>query len=167
MANRAKAFEKRFASDWERTVQDSLCYRLLDVMSGYKAISNAGDYICFKSPSCFIIDCKSTEQNTFSVNFRQYDQMVKYMNIPGLHCGVIIWFINHDKCVWVPIETFVKLKADDKKSFNVKMIGSDEYFHIEIPSKKIRTYLSSDYENMVEYYRGKDYVTSRRKQIDE
>ena len=63
MANRAKAFEKRLASDWERTVQDSLCYRLLDVMSGYKAISNAGDYICFKSPSCFIIDCKSTEQN--------------------------------------------------------------------------------------------------------
>lgn len=48
MANRGKEFEKRFADDWRESVPGSLCYRLYDVTMGYKAIANAGDFICYK-----------------------------------------------------------------------------------------------------------------------
>ena len=91
MANRGKQFEDRFKKDWQETVSDSMIYRLYDTTAGFKAIANAGDFICYKYPSCFIIDCKSKEGNTLPFSdLRQYDKMLEYKNIPGLHVGFIV-----------------------------------------------------------------------------
>ena len=55
--------------------------------------------------------------------------------------------------VYVPIETFIKLVEDNKKSFNIKMLDSDEYPHIVINStiKRVYPYLDfKDFTKVVE-----------------
>ena len=146
MASRGKEFEKRFADDWRESVPGSLCYSLYDVTMGYKAIANAGDFICYKWPCCYIIDCKSKEGNTLPFSdLRQYDLMLTYKGIEGLLVGFIVWFIDHDRVLWIPIETMEKIKLEGLKSFNINKMSHDDYFYLEIPSRKLKTYMKSDY----------------------
>ncbi len=58
--------------------------------------------------------------------------------------------IDHEKVLYVPIETFIKLKEEDKKSYNIKMLGDENYPAYEIPSTKKRTFLTSDYSVLEE-----------------
>lgn len=88
MANRGKQFETKFRDDWLESVPGSFCYRINDQMSGYVNIGNISDFICYRYPYCFIIDCKVKEGNTVPFSdLRQYERMLSYVGIPGLHLG--------------------------------------------------------------------------------
>lgn len=154
MANRGKQFEQKFREQWAETVSDSMCYRLFDTTAGFKGIGNVGDFICYKYPNVYLIDCKSSQGNTLNFSMvRQYDLMIQYANITGVKVGIIWWAIDHDKVLWVPIETFEQLKKEDKKSFNIKMVG--EYECLELPSKKLRAFMETDYSVLIDYYKEK------------
>ncbi len=57
-------------------------------MSGYVNIGNISDFICYKYPYCFIIDCKVKEGNTIPFSdLRQYERMLSYAGVSGLHLG--------------------------------------------------------------------------------
>lgn len=91
MASRGKKFEDRFRADWQESVPDSLCYRLYDTMGGFKSIANVCDFICYKYPNIFLIDCKSIQGNTLPFSdLRQYNQMLEYKNIKGIHIGFVV-----------------------------------------------------------------------------
>jgi len=123
-------------------------------MSGYMGSSNPCDFITYIKPDIFLIECKKHEGNTFPFSaFRQYEKLLEYKNISGLHAGVVLWFSDHDKVLWVPIETFEQLKKEDKKSFNIKMVG--EYKCLELPSKKLRAFMETDYSVLIDYYKEK------------
>lgn len=149
--DRAKKFEAIVKSDWEQTV-GTWIYRLYDVMNGNKSCRNISDFIAFKKPLLYVLEVKSTQENTFSCKFRQYEDLVELYNkhIDGIEIGVIIWFVSHGKVVYVPIETFMKLVADNKKSFNIKMLRSTEYPHIVIDTEIKRVYPKLDFTNFVE-----------------
>ena len=153
--NRGKAFESRFRLQWQETVPDSFIYRLNDQVSGYKGTSrNVSDFICYKKPIIYLIECKSHEGNTFPLaTLRQYDELIQYDDIPGVEPGVILWMVDHDKVLWIPISTFKRLKDENKKSFNIKMIN--EYKCLELPSKKLRTFMSTNYSALIDYYKEK------------
>ena len=53
--------------------------------------------------------------------------------------------IDHDVVLYIPVSTFYKLYKDDKKSFNIKMIGDVRYKSFVIPTKKLRTFLECDF----------------------
>lgn len=150
--NRGKQFEKRFLEDWIRTVPNSSIDRIYDSVSGFKAVSNISDFIAYKKPNIFYLECKSHLGNTFPIaNLTQYEKLKKKVGIPGVRAGVVLWFIEHPATVlYIPISTFTKLIADGKKSFNVKMIGSDEYPSILIPSKQLRVFCESDYQVLLD-----------------
>lgn len=145
--NRGKNFENQFKKCWKNSFPSSFVYRLNDQMSGYKISSrNICDFICFNGGILYLIECKSHTGNTFPiVNLTQYEKLKGKIGIPGVRAGVVIWFIDHKKVAYVPISTFVKLKEDGKKSFNIKMLGSEEYFSLEIPGKVKRLFIDSDY----------------------
>ena len=148
--NRGKQFEEKFKRDWLLTVPNSLCYRLYDVTNGYKSIVNACDFICYKQPFIYLIDCKSTQGNILPFNdIRQFEQMCKYYPIEGVKIGVMWWSIKNDKVVWIPISTLIQLKKDDKKSFNIKMLADNTYYALNIPSYKKRVFLDSDYSYLI------------------
>lgn len=143
--NYGKAFEAKLKEDFLK-VEGATIDRLYDPTSGFHGIKNISDYIGYIFPSIYYIECKSHNGNTFPLgNLTQYDKLKEKIGIHGVRAGVVIWFIDHKKVVYVPISTFVKLKEDGKKSFNIKMLGSDEYFSLEIPGKVKRLFIDSDY----------------------
>ena len=152
--SRGKQFEDRFKRNWEDSVPDSICYRLYDTMGGFKSISNVGDFICYKYPYIYLIDCKSIQGNTLPFSdLRQYDQMTRYVNITGVNVGFIVWFIDHDDVLWIPIETMMKIKEEGLKSFNINKMSPENYFFLSIPSKKLRTFMDSNYLWLTNYYK--------------
>ena len=98
--NRGKQFEDKFKHDWLLTVPGSMCYRLYDTTSGYKAISNVGDFICYKYPFVYLIDCKSTQGNTLSFNdIRQFEKMWFLAQLSGFwqkrkrNAVSVVWYV--------------------------------------------------------------------------
>ena len=153
--NRGKDFEQKFKEDWIRTIPDSSIDRIYDSVSGYKTISNISDFIGFKQPNIFYLECKSTNENTFNfAKLTQYDKLVEKVGIPGVRAGVIIWFIQHDKVLYVPISTIKKMKEDGLKSVNIRTIFDSEYKFYNIPSQKLRVYMESDYSCLLETQEG-------------
>lgn len=147
MDNKGKLFEKQFKSDWTRSFPEGFLLRLPDQQSGYFGTSrNLCDFIAFTNSCLFLMECKSIKRNTFPLrNLTQYEKLLAKKDIKGARTGAIIWFIDHDKVVFVPIKTFEQCFKEGLKSINVKMIGDKNYFIIDIPSKKKRTFLESDY----------------------
>lgn len=143
--NRGKEFEAKFKSDFLK-IKGSTIDRLTDTMNGYKYISNISDYIGYVYPNIYYLECKSHLGNTFPLsNLTQYSKLVEKVGIPGVRVGVVIWFIEHDQVIYVPISTIIKLKKDGKKSVNIRTIFDEGYKVINIPSEKRRVFLDSDY----------------------
>lgn len=153
--NRGKDFEKKFKEDWIRTMPDSSIDRIYDVVSGKKTIKNVSDFIGFKKPNIFYLECKSTNENTFNfAKLTQYDKLVKKVGIPGVRAGVVLWFIKHDRVLYVPISTVTKMKEDGLKSVNIRMIDGSGYKFYDIPSVKLRVFLESDYSCLLNTLEG-------------
>ncbi len=145
--NYGKKFETVFASNWKKAFPGTLVERLQDNMSGYYGVSNPCDFICFPGKHLFMLEVKSHYGNTLPWDsFRQADKLVKYIGMPNVIAGAIIWFIDHDRVIFVPIETCKKMKEDGQKSININKL--DNYKYLEIPSVKKRVFLESDYTVM-------------------
>ena len=113
------------------------------------------DFIGYKYPLFYILECKSIKGNTFPLsNLTQYDKLISYSGHEGIRVGVVLWMIDHDTVFYIPVSTFKKLKEDNKKSFSIKYKGEDDYPHIIIPSVKKRTFLHSDYSCLLELPEG-------------
>ena len=127
-------------------------------MSGYMGQRNVGDFICYKYPLMFIIDCKSIQGNTLPFSdLRQYDQMLEYKNIKGVRIGFVVWFVDHDKVLWIPVQTMEKIQKEGLKSYNIrKMFDNDDYPVLEIPSYKLRTFMKSNYSELINYGKSTD-----------
>lgn len=146
MQSKGKQFEKKFKDDFIRTLPNCSIDRLYDSVSGFKSISNISDFICYSYPNIFYCELKSHLGNTFPlVNLTQYDKLTAKVGIKGVRAGVIIWFVEHDRVIYVPISTITKLKEDGKKSVNINTIEKDGYRILNIPSVKKRVFLDSDY----------------------
>ena len=154
MQNYGKQFEKKFASDVIKVPGVSVD-RILDVTYGYKSISNVSDFIVYKYPEIFYMEIKSIHGNTFPLtNLTQYEKLLRKKGIKGVNAGVTIWFIDHQRVVYVPITTFERLKDEGAKSLNIRTLDLSEYGVIEVPSIKKRVFLDSDYSVI---FKGTDY----------
>lgn len=143
--NYGKKWEQKVKEDFQK-IPNATIDRLYDVTTGYKALKNISDFIGYVFPNIFYLEAKSCKGNTFPLsNLTQYDKLVTKVGIPGVRSGAVIWFIDHDVCLYVPISTVTKLKQDDKKSVNIKMINGDEYNIKVVPSIKRRVFLDCDY----------------------
>ena len=143
--NYGKQFEQKFKEDFLK-VPNATLDRLYDTTFGYKSISQICDFIGYIEPNIFYLECKSTQGNTFAISkLTQYDKLKEKVGIQGVRTGVIIWFYDHSKVIYAPISTITTLIADGKKSINIKMLGEKLYNLIEVPSKKKRVFLDSDY----------------------
>ena len=82
-------------------------------------------------------------------NLTQYDKLIKKDGIKGVIAGVFIWFYEKDKVLFVPIGVCRQMMEDGEKSVNCKKFCENSYKKsyniIDIPSKKKRTFMESDY----------------------
>jgi hypothetical protein len=143
--NRGKAFEQKLKEDFSK-ISGAYIYRVPDQLGGLKGQIGICDFIGFCYPSIFFLEAKTILGNTFPItNFTQFDKLMSIPDVRGVHRGVVMRFQTHDTVVYVPLTTFVKLKQDNKKSFNIKYIDSKEYECLVIPSVKKRVFMDSDY----------------------
>ena len=152
--NRGKQFEQKLKEDFSK-LPGAYIYRVPDQLGGLKGQTGICDFIGYKHPKIFFLEAKTILGNTFPLtNFTQFDKLMSIPNHEGIHRGVMIWFQTHDTVVYVPLTTFMKLKQDNKKSFNIKYVDSKEYECLVIPSVKKRVFMDSDYSvllNLPEY----------------
>lgn len=149
MTNRGKAFEQKVKEDLKK-IPEAVIERLPDQMSGMYGSRNVSDFIFYKYPNLYFIECKTTNENTFPFsNLSQFDELIKRSGKPGVRSGVILWFVKHSKVVYIPVKTIEKMKEDNLKSINIKhVINNHDYRLFEVPSVKKRVFLDSDYESI-------------------
>lgn len=152
--NKGKKFELKVREDLKK-IRGISVDRLYDSVSGYKHISNISDILFYRFPFICYGELKSHKGNTFPVaNLTQYDKLIEKKDIKGVRAGVILWLIDHNHVIWIPIETFEKMKNDNIKSFNIKMLSDNpnNYKFYDIPSMLRRVFMDTDYNKLFEYW---------------
>lgn len=155
--NKGKIFEDKFKEDWKKCFRKTLVYRLVDQVSGFKTTSqNACDFLCFPGKKLFMIECKSHDGASIPFSaIPQYERLLEYKDFENVVPGIVIWFKEKDKIIWVDINTAEKIYNDGNKSIQLKMFTDKTYDLKEIPSIKKRVYLEADYSYIVDLYKGR------------
>ena len=155
-----KKWESKFESTWIKQFPDTLIYRLPDQQSGYagEGGSNPCDFLCYPGDCVLMVECKATKGASISFNdIRQYDKMRDYKGRYKTHIGVLVWFYEKDKIIWVSIEEMEKMVNDGEKSIGLRMMKNNylkKYRIIDIPATKLRTFMEADLNYLVEVLNG-------------
>ena len=112
--NRGKDFEAQVQAGFERLYGVSVD-RLPDPMAGYAGVRNICDFIVYKQPTQYYLECKSCYGNTMSIHSNnpkqpygnitknQWEGLLEKSKIPGVRAGIFVWFIDHDVTYWLDI----------------------------------------------------------------
>ena len=149
MANYGKKFEDVIKESFLKCPDVSID-RLRDAPRKLKNVDNRSDFIVYKKPHEIYVECKSHKGNTlpFScIRQEQIDGMSKKIQIDGVKAGVIIWFIDHDITVWIPIDEVCYHIDNGARSINIKDI--EKLNGIIIQGKKKRVYFEYDMEDFL------------------
>jgi hypothetical protein len=154
-----KKFEDRFRKDYQRCFPKTLIYRLPDQQSGYSGggSSNPCDFFCYPGTCVLMVECKAHKGASIPFSaIRQYDKMKDFKGLEKTHVGVVVWFYEKDIVIWTSIEEMERMREiDGEKSIGLRMIDPEKpykkaYNIITIPSKKLRAFMESDYNFLVE-----------------
>ena len=103
-----------------------------------------------------MVECKSHDGASIPFSaIPQYERLLEYKNFENVVPGIIIWFKEKDKLIWVHINVAEKIFNDGNKSIQLKMLNDEKYDLKEIPSVKKRVYLEANYNYLVDLYGGK------------
>lgn len=148
--NKGKAFEQIIHQAFSK-VSDVSIDRLRDAPRKLKGVDNPSDFIVYKKPHELYVECKSHKGNTlpFScIREEQLNGMLNKSQIKGVKAGIIIWYIERDITVWVPISEVVRWKNTGAKSINIKDLDSLSCIYIQ--GKKKRVYYEYDMNDFLE-----------------
>lgn len=146
--NRGKQFETRFREDFKKSFPNCLIMRLPDNVSGYyKTARNPCDFVCFVHGTLHLVEVKCHYGNTFPFSaLRQYEILKGLSVYEGVRCEVVIWFIDKDRVLLVPIEAIGKEMAKGRKSISA---SNPPEGSLDVPSKKLRSFMESDYSEVM------------------
>lgn len=125
--NRGKDFEGQVYDGFAK-IGDVSIDRLPDPMAGYAGVKNICDFMVYKCPMQYYIECKSCYGNTLSINSNdpkrkygaitnnQWEGLLEKSKIYGVKAGVMIWFIDHDVTFWYDIRLLQECKDSGMKS---------------------------------------------------
>ena len=143
-----------YGKDFEALIKDAMLkvpgvdvQRLYDTTNGFTGIKQPADFIVYRYPNQYYIECKCTWDNVFHKSkITQLDSLVKKSCTKGIIAGVMIWFISHDYTAFIPAwdlsDHFV-----DHKSINISERLSGELSHLQIPGRKKRVFFDYDMES--------------------
>lgn len=143
--NRGKEFETKFKENLRQSFPNAFIMRLYDITMGYKAINNYCDFLMFDSNRFYMIDCKS--HRGASLPFEDFPQYTKLVDIkhPNIITGVVLWLYEKDKVYFIPTYTIEKAVQQGMKSINPATVDRSQFYIVDIPSVKLRTFMNSDY----------------------
>ena len=103
MTNYGKKFEDITRNALE---EEKACYdRLPDQMTGMAGSTNPSDFIAYRKPYFFYIECKSCQDEIFTIKDRisqnQWSDLLVKSKYSGVFAGYLIWFVKEEKVFWV------------------------------------------------------------------
>lgn len=125
--NRGKDFEGQVHDGFAK-IEGVSIDRLPDPMAGYAGVRNICDFLVYKYPTQYYVECKSCYGNTLSIHSNdpkrkygaitnnQWEGLLEKSKIPGVRAGVMIWFIDHDVTFWYDIRLLQACKDYGMKS---------------------------------------------------
>ena len=147
--NVGKKFENVIKEAFEK-VEGVSIDRLHDQTTGFKGSQNIADFIVYKEPYEYYIECKSVHGNTLplrNITETQWKGLFEKSKIEGVFAGVICWWIDKDVTRFIPIQLLQYMKECDKvKSYRYEFGGYEpkQYNAIEIKGKKKRVFFDYD-----------------------
>lgn len=149
--NRGKKFEDVIRVAFERVPNVSID-RLHDQTTHYKGSQNICDFIVYKEPYEYYIECKSVHGNTLpfsNITETQWNGLLEKSKIEGVFAGIICWWVDKDVTAFIPIQLLNELRNGNHRSVNVKYIDNFMYELgglIKIKGKKKRVFFEYDME---------------------
>lgn len=158
--NRGKKFEQVIRESFERVPGVSID-RLNDNTAGFKGIAGICDFIVYREPYEYYIECKSVHGNTLpfsNITETQWNGLLQKSQIEGVFAGVICWWIQKDTTLFIPIQILEAERLEGKKSirfdYENQFLGyypsiELEIETIEIKGKKKRVFFEYDMEKFL------------------
>lgn len=145
---------KDFEEIIKRAFQDSgaLVERLPDPTMGYLGVRNKSDFIVYKYPYQYYIECKTVHSMRLpfaNITFNQRVGMLDVCETKGVIAGIMCWFIPADKTYFIPIQLVEKYRLAGMKSLNLNAQDTSEW--IEIAGIKKRVFFDYDLSQFLEY----------------
>lgn len=145
--NRGKDFESVIKKAFKKCV-DIYILRLYDTMNGYSSVANPCDFIAFKTPKLFLLECKSCHGASLPVNnisdFQRTSLLNADKNYDDMIAGYIIWFIDKDVTVFVRA-TDIEEHFKNNKSLNYKKAQDIGYVFKGVKKKVFFDYNIGDF----------------------
>lgn len=93
--SRGKQFEK-VVEKYIKSIPGVLCERLHDVTSGYLNLNTPADYIVYKYPNFYFVECKTVHGMSIPIsNLVQLDRInERIKGVTGSHGYFIVWFVD-------------------------------------------------------------------------
>lgn len=157
--NRGKQFEDKVEA-YMSAVPDVYVRRLYDPQGGQLGVANPCDYDVYKRPQFYMIECKSTHENTLAIyspnpkkvygaiSNKQWEGMLEATKF-GVVAGVICWWIEKDITKFLPIEELEKYRNEGHKSirYDYELPNS-----LIIKGEKMRVFFKYDFTEFFEKY---------------
>ena len=149
--NRGKQFENVIKEAFER-VPDTSVVRLHDQTNGFIGSANPCDFLIYRRPYLYAIECKSVHGNTLplsNISKFQWQSLADMSKVKGVIAGVICWWIDRDVTTFISIQELILCKLNEYKSvrFDHDPFTTDGF--IDIPGNKKRVFF--DY-NMNKFF---------------
>lgn len=153
--SRGKDFEHIIRDAFESVPGVSID-RIPDQTMGFKGACNISDFIVYKEPYEYYIECKTVHGNTLpfsNISTNQWQGMLEKSKIPGVFAGVICWWVDRDVTRYIPIQLLNAEKRIGSKS--IRYDYGFAYFNestckvlppIDIQGKKKRVFFDYDME---------------------
>lgn len=149
--SRGKDFEERIKEAFLR-LPNTYIQRLYDSTSGFMGVHNPCDFIVYKLPILFCIECKSCYGNTLpwaNITDNQWRELLDLDQKRGIVAGYMVWFIDRDITLFIPATEMARYREQGKKSFNVK--DFTKVCCCYIPGKKKRVFFDYDMTNFFKF----------------
>lgn len=147
--NRGKDFEARVRKAFEQV--PNMCFeRLADPTAGYAGVKNICDFEAYKFPFKFYFECKSVHGNTLNlfhgITNNQFVGLMTKSACFGVVAGVLVWFVDHDRTVFVPIQELDLLTKMGHRSLNISHVSGDDssIVYFDFPGRKRRVLFDYD-----------------------
>lgn len=157
--NRGKKFEEVIREAFSHVDGVSID-RIPDQTMRYKGACNICDYIVYKKPYEYYVECKSVHGNTLSIysipkpdkkgvlrgfhgniTDTQWDGLLDKAKIEGVKAGIICWWVDKDVTKWIHIDVL-----NWYYTRGIKSIRYDIADGVEIKGEKKRVFFNYDME---------------------
>lgn len=156
--NRGKQFEEVIRKAFEKVPNVSID-RLHDQTTGFIGSQNICDFIVYKEPYEYYIECKSVHGASLpfsNITDTQWKGLLEKSKIEGVFAGVICWFVDKNVTYYFDIKFLYALKTQGYKSvrYDSKVDSyppnyADDSELFQLSGKKKRVFFDYDMEEFL------------------